>query len=476
MKLAAYEQEMLDGKHGEAKRFSMEKLVEFGIAVGAEEMVPVTLVLHFCPIVMEDRSDPRLAIYDLGHSSLYDPFFKMKDAKVADTSKTWCGNDPYLMQIDKYEETGYPWNFSAKGGSFKVDKEIADAYIKGYNMLQEQGWVNWLSCTPQFNTRIPKFGEYCASSESSAAAYINTFLGARTNRENTITALYAAYTGVLPKYGTHLDENRRAKLIIELTDEVRDNLADAADWAALGAAIAEKGRNQISAVLNLPRVMSPTAAKQLTSCASPGMNDPLLHLMGHTPESPTLEHAFGGRIPKDVERQQITIEDVKEVYRYLNRIAPAPPDMKVDIVVMGCPHLTYEEVKEIARLVKGKKVAPSVHLWVQTDTPSYWMAHNYGDAKAIEDAGGKIYHQTCMGMNPVRYYPKGLTIATDSFKYVKLGGGMGCNFIFGAVPDLINAAVTGSFKHNTWRAPVGAAKTERPHETERPLLVQPGPA
>ena len=42
----------------------------------------------------------------------------------------------------------------------------------------------------------------------------------------------------------------------------------------------------------------------------------------------------------------------------------------------------------------------------------------------IEDAGGKIYHQTCMAMNPVRHYPQGITIATDSFS-VKLGGGFG---------------------------------------------------
>lgn len=99
---------------------------------------------------------------------------------------------------------------------------------------------------------------------------------------------------------------------------------------------------------------------------------------------------------------------------------------------MGCPHLTFETVREIARLIKGKKVKEGVHFWLQTDTASYYLAHHYGDAKAIEDAGGKIFHQTCMGMNPMRYYPKGLAIATNSFKYVKLGGGFGCKWIFGA--------------------------------------------
>jgi cis-L-3-hydroxyproline dehydratase len=482
MKLTQHQQEMLDGKHGEAQQYCMDKLVDFGLAVGAEEMVPLALVLNACPIAPQDRREPviakKLAIYDLGHSPLYDPIFKMKDAHVADESGCACGNDPYLMQLDKYEEKGYPWNFEIPGkGSFKVDAQIHQAYQRGYDKLAEHGWLNWLSCTPQLNTRIPKMGEYAASSESSAAAYINTILGARTNRESAVNTVYAAYTGYLPKYGTHLDENRAAKCIVELDDEVRDNLKGAAEWAALGACIAEKSDNRIAAVLNLPDVMSPTATKQLISCCSPGMNDPLLHLMGITPESPTLESAFKGNMPKHPERFTVTMDDIVEMFHYLNNIAPATSEKEkeVDIVCMGCPHLTFEEVREIARLVKGRKVKEGVQLWVQTDTPSYWMARQYGDAQTIEDAGGKIYHQTCMGMNPMRYYPKDITIATDSFKYVKLGGGMGNRWIFANPEALINAAVTGKFapteRWDYWSQP---RSMRRPNEQDNPVLEKPG--
>ena len=211
-----------------------------------------------------------------------------------------------------------------------------------------------------------------------------------------------------------------------MDDEVRDNLKGAADWAALGACIAEKSSNRIPAVLNLPQKMGPMATMQLCSCASPGMNDPMLHLMGFTPESPTFEAAFKGKMPKNPERYRIVMDDIIEMFRRLNNLVPAPGPERakpVDIVVMGCPHLTFEEVREIARLVKGRKVKEGVMLWVQTDTPSYWMAHQYGDAQIIEEAGGKIYHQTCMAMTPLRHYPKGATFATDSFKYVKLGAG-----------------------------------------------------
>ena len=124
--------------------------------------------------------------------------------------------------------------------------------------------------------------------------------GRRSNRESPVNTVYSAYTGCGPKYGSHLDENRAAKCIVELDDEVRDNIKGMADWGRLGAVIAAKAENRIMAVLNLPiNRMSAGATKNLISCASPGMNDPILHLMGITPESPTLEAAFKGNMPKN---------------------------------------------------------------------------------------------------------------------------------------------------------------------------------
>ena len=108
MKLTTRQQEMLDGKLGEAKKFCMEKLTDFGKAVGATEMVDLVLVLNCCPIYSKDRRNAetkkKLEMYDLGHSALYDPIFAMKDAHVADETGMQCGNDPYLVQFDKVEE------------------------------------------------------------------------------------------------------------------------------------------------------------------------------------------------------------------------------------------------------------------------------------------------------------------------------------------------------------------------------------
>jgi hypothetical protein len=277
----------------------------------------------------------------------------------------------------------------------------------------------------------------------------------------------------MPKYGTHLDENRAAKCIVELDDEVRDNLKGTADWAALGACLAEKANNRIMAVLNLPSQMGPSATKQLISCASPGMNDPMLHLMGFTPESPTLEAAFKGKLPKKPERYKVVMDDVVEMFHRLNNIAKAPgPDKAkpVDIVILGCPHMTFEEVRVVAQMLKGKKVKKGVHLWLQTDTPSYLMAQHYGDTKIIEDAGGKIFHQTCWVWAPMRHQPQGITVATDSFKYCKLASGFGQMWIFANPEALINAAITGVFTPTArWDFFSKPREMRQANEKDRPL-------
>ncbi len=440
MRLTDHEKAMLDGREGEAKALAMERLVDFGQAVEAEEMARLSNV-HFGTCVLMPPDTPNYFKYELGHSPLFEDFIAM-GAKVTDDPSCICSTDPLLLQIDKYEEEGYPWNHKY----FKLPRAVYEGVVKGYDVCKEMGWVLPQSCTPHFNTVIPKTGEYVVSVESSYAAYINSVLGARANRENTVTLIYAAITGVHPKYGTMLDENRRPKVIFRLSDELKRNLVYSADWAALGAAIAMKSNDQVPAVLNLPLPLSNEGAKLLTGCASPGMNDPMMHLIGVTPCSDSLEAAFGGAVPAGIETIELTLDDLKEVYQQL---CSAKTD-QVDMVHVGCPHLTYYEIRQIAEMIKGRKVNDNVYFWVQTDTPTYYMAHHHGEAEVIEKAGGKIYHSTCFGLLPLRDWGDHLNIATNSFKGVKLFGGQGQGWFFGALPDLINAAVTGRFVSTRW--------------------------
>ena len=447
MNLTTYEQEMLDGVHGEAKKLAMEGLVAFGEAVGAKEMVKLAFIHYIGGHKRRPKDSEEYQQFEWGQGLVLEPFWDM-GADVTTDPNVVCTADPYIVQMDAYEKEKTPWN----NKFFKMSPTVHKAAKDGYDHMQATGWLPTYSCTPHFNSAFPIHGEYAASCESSCACYLNSILGVKTNRESAIAAPYAAITGCIPKYGMLLDENRRASVIYELDDDIKNNIVDySGDWAALGGAIAKRANNRIPAVLNMPPRLRPSAAKALTACASPGMNDPLLHLIGITPGSETLEKAFGGKVPDDVERIHLTLADVKAMYAELRT---AKTD-KIDIVHFGCPLLIYEEVHQIAQAIKGKKVHPDVMLWVQTDTPTYLMAQHYGDAKIIEDAGGTIYHQTCWGMNALSVdWGSDFNVVTNSFKQFKIFGGLGHGVIFAALPEMIDAAVTGVYKSTRWEEPL----------------------
>src|SRR5512135_3497130 len=452
MKLTTYEQEMLDGVHGPAKKLAMEGLVGFGEAVGAKEMVKVSFIHYIGCQYGLPKDSKEYQQFEWGQGLVLEPFWEMGGKATTDPN-VLCTCDPYVVQIDAYEKEGTPWN----NKYFKMSRKVFEAVKAGYEHMQNTGWLPTHSCTPHFNSAFPIHGEYAASCESSCACYLNSVLGVKTNRESAIIAPYATITGCIPKYGMLLDENRVAKVIYELDDDIKENIVDdPADWAALGGAIAKRANNRLPAVLNMPPRLKSSAAKALTACASPGMNDPMLHLIGITPGSPTLEAAFRGKVPAEVERIRLTLNDVKAMYAELNNAK----SNKVDIVHFGCPHLLYEEVQQIARAIEGKKVNKNVMLWVQTDTPSYYMAKHYGDAKIIEDAGGVIYHQTCWGMNALSVdWGSNFTVATNSFKQFKIFGGLGHGVIFASLPELINAAVTGKYVSTRWETPLEVLAT-----------------
>jgi predicted aconitase len=431
MRLSRYEEEMLHGKYGEAKQKAMERLVKFGEAVGAKEMVPIVSAHIFAP----DSTMGKIPKYDYGTGPIYKEFAEL-GAEVSVLTTT----DPCFMQTDKFTESGYPWNFK----SVRLPVECRDGMLEGSQLLNRMGIINTFSCIPYLNLNIPKFSDYYAWCESNAACYANSICGAKTNRENSITAFYAAIAGVHPKHGLMCDENRKGGILFEIDKKLRENLKAISDWNALGAFIGMKAYDKIPVVTNLQKI-SIEQAKALSATASPALHYPKLNLVGISPDSPTVEAAFGGKIPKGVEKIRVTLKDLQSIYEMLN----TAEDSDVDIVVTGCPFLNLNEIRGIATKLSGKKIVSSVAFWLQTDIHTYLMAKFLGLTEIIERAGAKIYHDTCMGNGPADKWGK-VNIATDSFKNIKLFGGRGQRFIFGTLDELIQASISGKFISERW--------------------------
>jgi len=62
------------------------------------------------------------------------------------------------------------------------------------------------------------------------------------------------------------------------------------------------------------------------------MTTTLMLIVGLSPEAPTLEAAFGGKVPANVARTQVNLGHVKAMYEKLSNTSKDT----VDVVVSGC--------------------------------------------------------------------------------------------------------------------------------------------
>src|SRR5699024_3192211 len=130
--------------------------------------------------------------------------------------------------------------------------------------------------------------------DTGTVAYANSVLGARTNYEAGPASLHAGITGRTPAYGFHLDENRAARFLVNVTA----SLTDPAHWGVIGAIVGQRYRGYD----NVPAIQISTNAKpnaddlkHLAAAVASYGSMAMFHVIGFTPEAPDLESATHGK-------------------------------------------------------------------------------------------------------------------------------------------------------------------------------------
>ena len=163
----------------------------------------------------------------------------------------------------------------------------------------------------------------------------------------------------------------------------------------------------------------------------------MCHLAGITPEAPTLEAAFHGHVPGEF----ITFTDAtrREMYAALRN----HKGEEIDSVILGCPHASLHEIAEIADLLRGKRVAEGVRLWVNAARTTKAGADAMGYTRVIERAGGTILCDTC----PTNLRIPARRIVTCGFKQAHYARGMvGAEVIVARLELCIRAALSGRWQ------------------------------
>lgn len=401
MELTNDEREMLNGKYGEGAALAMKIQVAIGETFEAEKMVDIT------------RAHVALSAQDADLWFVEKLLNKGAFCKISPTVNPSIDLkylNAHLCEIPK------------------AGLDIVTATNEAYRKI---GATLSFNCTPYLLQNVPTYGETVAFSESSATPYVNSVIGARSNRESSQSALCAAVTGKVPEYGLLLDENRKAEILVHVEADIQDDF----DYQLLGWCYPEiyKGL-EIPVFTGIKKRPTPEGYMNFGAQLNTSGAISMYHIEGFTPEAPTLEAAMGGNSPQ----KTITITN-KNIDAVRKRLCGQPG--KIDFAMFGCPHFTISQVKTVASLLDGKKV--SVPLWVLTSSTTKELASRMGYLDVIQRAGAHVISDTCIDVPPCWHPYYGKTGVTDSPKCAYYYEIRKTDFIIRPLEKSIEAAIRG---------------------------------
>jgi len=395
MQLTPEEQDMYDGKYGIAVEKSMEILVALGDIYGAGKMVDITSA--------QIAGVSYKTIGDAGLEYLEELASTGVKVRVPSTL------NPAGIDLVKWKELNFPADFADK------QLKIIEAYSK-------MGISTTCTCTPYLVGNVPALGSHIAWSESSAVAYANSVLGARTNREGGPGALAAAICGKTAEYGYHLDENRKANYIFEVETQLKG-----IDYGALGYLVGKIVGDGVP-YFKLKNTPSINELKSLGAALASSGAVALYHVEKVTPE---YNDALKGVDIGGIEKIVVDKDQITESHQKLSTTTRKP-----DLICVGCPHASLDEIEAIARKVAGRKL--STPLWICTSISVKAESDSMSYTKTIEDAGGKVVSDTCMVVSPIEDLGFKV-VGVDSAKAANYVPTMcGLDVVYGELDELID--------------------------------------
>ena len=356
MFLTKKEEQMCDGEFGETVRKSMDILVALGDIYGASKLVDIT-----------SAQVSGVSYKTIGEAGL--EYLEDLAGDGLGVASVNASLNPPGTDLDNWRELGFPEDFSVK------QNKIVDAYAK-------LGISKTCTCTPYLVGNVPRFADHVSWSESSAVAYVNSVIGARTNREGGPAALAAAIVGKTPLYGFHFEQNRKANLVVNVTTELKG-----ADFGALGYIIGNVVGSGVP-YFKLKNTPDNNDLKTLGAALASSGSVALYHMENVTPEYKQADAE---------EVEDIMFISEKDILKTREDLTTT--DREPDLICLGCPHASLEEIKRVANIVHGKTIKNK--LWICTSVSVKATADRMGYTKSIEQAGGNVVCDTCMVVAPI---------------------------------------------------------------------------
>ncbi|MFA7341834.1 MAG: aconitase X [Candidatus Methanomethylophilaceae archaeon] len=190
------------------------------------------------------------------------------------------------------------------------------------------GMVNNCSeatCSPFLSGNSPSKGSFCAWGGRGAVCFLNSIIGAFSNQESFSTALAAAISGKTVLHGLLKESGRSSDISVALED------VNEIDPSVLGHFLSESLDGRRSRILGLRLNLD----EMRSFCSS----------LNHDGRQPMFQ--IGGEA--DEATLTITSEDIDIGYE--------PTIDETAVIILGCPHLSEQQINKIARKLAGRKAS-----------------------------------------------------------------------------------------------------------------------
>lgn len=422
VRLTEEEKDMLEGRCGDGARLAMSIILRMAEVLDADELLGITQAhIDGCGLMCDSGLEFAETLSRLG-------------AKVR--VPTTLNMIP--VDLQGWRRQGVPEEFGHKA------TRIAQAYL---NM----GCIPTWTCAPYQGYLTPRYGQQVAWGESNAIAYANSVLGARTNRYADYMDICAAITGRVPKQGLHIRDNRKGQILVRLVGLDPALFAEDTFYPALGYLVGQIAQDRVPVIEGLNAQVTGDQFKALAAAAASSGAVGLFHVVGLTPEASTLEEAFQGGTP--VQTVAVKTSDLLAARRDLS--TSVDDGTKLDAVILGCPHFSFAEFQQLARLIQsgGGALHPDTRMIILTSQTSYALLGRSNLLGVITGFGAEIVLDTCVFHSPI--VSSGVEVVmTNSGKCAYYAPGeLGVKVAFGSMEDCVRSAATGVVRREEklWR-------------------------
>ena len=411
MKLREEEQAMLAGDLGYPRQWAMQHMLQVGRFFDAPDFVEVSQA-H---IMADTESLGEAGVEFLEQLASHEP--ELRRVRIPMIT------DPRGIDFRHYR-------------ALRQTEDMAVLEQRAIDAFSAMGILMTDTCINYQTISAPTRGEHLAFGDTGVVIYCNSVLGAYSNFEGGPSALAAGLTGRTPRYGLHLDDNRRATRCFYVDFQP----GSLAEWGALGAMVGRRSGSywEVPAIEGIRTPPNADEFKHMGAAMASFGSIPLFHLVGHTPEAPDINTVCN---PPDLKVETLAEQDFENFFGEYNSRGD-----KLDVVVFSAPQLSLFEMEEVSRRLNGRRIHADTAMLVVTSPSVYADAERFGITEKIEKSGAMVLKGMCFYQSYAR--EMGLangwrSLMTNSAKLTNIIGGYGYQPTLADMQTCIDSAVAG---------------------------------